>query len=136
MSEDSRGSGNAPPRRGANTLPGVLQYVAGIEGGELWWSCFVGQFPRTHYSVFSLITKCSLVTLLLSVNYVIMFLCYLTTLSLIAFIFPMSGFLFIHMLLISNIWSLIPSSRRFRSVGAFGRRSSSVPHGSASVFDV
>jgi len=35
MSEDSRGSGNAPPRRGANTLPGVLQYVAGIEGADV-----------------------------------------------------------------------------------------------------
>jgi len=37
MAEDSRdrgGSGPPPPRRGANTLPGVLQYVAGLEGGE------------------------------------------------------------------------------------------------------
>ena len=41
MEEDTRdggpplaiGAGPPPPRRGANTLPGILQYVAGIEGG-------------------------------------------------------------------------------------------------------
>jgi len=37
MAEDTRdrdGGGPRPPRRGANTLPGVLQYVAGIEGAD------------------------------------------------------------------------------------------------------
>ena len=32
MSENR--TGPDPPRRGANTLPGVLQYVAGLEGGK------------------------------------------------------------------------------------------------------
>ena len=37
MADDSRdagGTGQGPPRRGANTLPGVLQYVAGLDGGK------------------------------------------------------------------------------------------------------
>lgn len=43
MEEDTRdggpplaiGAGPPPPRRGANTLPGILQYVAGIEGADI-----------------------------------------------------------------------------------------------------
>ena len=56
MAEDSRGresSGSTAPRRGANTLPGVLQYVAGIEGGENLLFIDLIDFLVTRYFSFS-----------------------------------------------------------------------------------